>query len=160
MKRGRYWPLVVVGLLAFCLGVNAVLLVRATTLPSFAVERDYYAKAQAWDEKMAQDRRNVALGWSLSLDVRRRGTAGDALVEARLRDRTGRAVEGATVRLEAFHNARAAQVFETGMAPDGAGVYRAALPLRRPGLWEFRFRVQRGTDTYTRTLLRDLWSPP
>jgi len=150
-----------VALLGVSLSANLALLVLAVDDPSFAVEPEYYEKAMAWDARRAQERRNEELGWSLALAVApAESLPGSRRIEALLRDGEGRALEGATVRLATFHNARAGNVFETTLAAEGEGRYSAALPLRRPGLWEFRFVVERGGDIYTRTLLHDVWSGP
>src|SRR5512136_3054494 len=111
MKRGWYWPFLLVGLLAAGVGANVYFLARAVGDPSFAVEPDYYAKAVAWDAHQAQARENADLGWSVTIDVAPADLAtGRARVVAKLVDRDGRAVPGASVGLEAFHNARAADV--------------------------------------------------
>jgi nitrogen fixation protein FixH len=152
---------VIVALLGVSLSANLVLLVLAVDDPSFAVEPEYYEKAMAWDARRAQDRHNEELGWSLDLEVDpETSQAGSHRVEARLLDRDGAPLEGATVRLQTFHNARAGQILETTLLPAGEGRYRATLALGRPGLWEFRFVVERGEETYTERLLRDVWSRP
>jgi nitrogen fixation protein FixH len=152
---------VIVALLGVSLSANLALLVLAVDDPSFAVEPEYYEKAMAWDEKRAQDRRNEELGWSLELEVGHDPSpSGSRTVALLLLDDEGAAIEGATVRLETFHNARAGEIFESTLAPEGGGRYAAALPLRRPGLWEFRFVVESGGETFTKTLLRDVWSRP
>lgn len=160
-RKGGHWPYLIVALLAVSLSANLALLVLAVDDPSFAVEPDYYEKAMAWDARRAQERRNEELGWSLELKVgAARSLPGSRRIEVLLLDREGLTIEDATVRLETFHNARAGNILETTLAAEGEGRYAALLPLRRPGLWEFRFVVERGEETYTETLLRDVWSGP
>ena len=67
MRKGWLWPVLVVGLLLVSVTANLVILFVATNDPSFAVEKDYYTKAVNWDEKRAQDARNLALGWNVDL---------------------------------------------------------------------------------------------
>ena len=47
-------------------GANIAFVVITSRDASFAVEPNYYAKALAWDQTMAQQARNEALGWSVS----------------------------------------------------------------------------------------------
>jgi nitrogen fixation protein FixH len=160
-KKGGHWPYLIVALLGVSLSANLALLVLAVDDPSFAVEPEYYEKAMAWDAKRSQDRRNEELGWSLALEVTPApDLPGSRRLEVLLRDREGRFLDEATVRLETFHNARAGNILETTLAGEGEGRYAALLPLRRPGLWEFRFVVERGEDTYTETFVQDVWGGP
>jgi len=151
MRKPWFWPAFLGGLLALGVGVNVALLVVANSDPSFAVEEDYYGKAIRWDDKRAQDARNVALGWHLDFAaVPAVGPDAPAMeLTVAVRDRDGHALDHAVVHLETFALARSAQVDRADLAGAGDGLYRATLPLRRPGLWEFRFRVALGADTFT-----------
>ena len=142
---GRWVPWLVGGLMAVVLAANAILIYLAISDPSFAVEPDSYRKALLWDEKRAQDARNLELGWRLEVEV-----AG-AEVRLRLADAAGIPIEDARVQLEAFHGARAAEILRADLAHGAGADYVAALPLARPGLWEFRILVSRGVERFTRT---------
>ena len=61
----------------------------------------------------------------------------------------------ASFAVEALHNARASRVLTAALEPRGPD-YAAAMPLARPGFWEFRVRVTRGPDVFTATLMRDV----
>jgi nitrogen fixation protein FixH len=156
VKHGQLWPWFPVALLVLGVGANLVLLTVAAGDPSFAVERDYYRKAVEWDRTLAQGEENARLRWSLGCEVR-----GGAMT-VRLRDAAGRPLPGASVTVEAFHNARSSRILERSLVPGGEGegkgegVYRADLPMTRPGLWELRFRAVRDGATFTRTLTYDL----
>jgi nitrogen fixation protein FixH len=156
MKKGWYWPFLLVGLLAAGVAANIYLLARAVGDPSFAVEPDYYAKAVAWDAHQAQARENADLGWSVVIDVSAAdlGT-GRARVVAKLTDREGRPVTGASVDLEAFHNARAADRLSATLAETAEHDYAADVPVVRPGLWEFRVAANRGAETFTAVVDQD-----
>ena len=153
--RGWYWPVGLAALLIGSAGANIALVFLTSRDASFAVEPDYYAKALAWDETMAQQARNEALGWSIGVRVEPTGDRGSMTVAARLTDRAGAPLEGARVTIEARHNARANRVLTAALEPRGAG-YAAAMPLARPGFWEFRVRVTRGPDVFTATLMQDV----
>ena len=154
-SRGWYWPVGLAALLVGSAGANIALVVITARDASFAVEPDYYAKALAWDETMAQEARNETLGWSLALRVEPTDERGWMTVSARLADRAGAPLEGARVAIEALHNARASRVLTATLEPSSLG-YAGAMPLSRPGLWEFRARVTRGPDVFTMTLMRDV----
>jgi len=152
---GWYWPAGLAALLVGSAGANIALVVITARDASFAVEPDYYAKALAWDETMAQQARNEMLGWRLGFDVERAAERGQVTVAARLADRAGAPLEGARVSIEALHNARASHVLKATLEPQGSR-YAAVMPLARPGLWEFRVRVTRGADVFTAILTRDV----
>lgn len=146
MKASWFWPAFLAGLLALGVGINLVLLVVATGDPSFAVERDYYRKGVEWDRTLQQERANARLGWTLGCEVRK------GAVAVALRDHTGAPLPGAAVTVEAFHNARAGRIVTASLSDAGDGIYRAQVPVTRPGLWELRFRAVRGAHVFTRTV--------
>jgi nitrogen fixation protein FixH len=144
-----------VALLAASAGANIALVVITSRDTSFAVEPNYYAKALAWDQTMAQQARSEALGWSLGLRVDPAAARGRKTVTVRLADRAGAPIEGAEVAVEVFHNARASRILSAALSPEGQG-YVAVMPIDRPGLWEFRLRVTRGPEVFVATLTRDV----
>ncbi len=76
---------------------------------------------------------------------------------ARIADRDGRPLTGATVTVEAFASARANRMATVTLTPETTpGAYAATLDGARPGLWELRLRVVRGEQVFTRTLDQDL----
>ncbi len=156
MKKGWYWPFLLVGLLASGVGVNLYFMSCAISDPSFAVEPDYYAKAIAWDAHQAQARDNAELGWTLELAVAPAdpGT-GRARVVASLLDRDGLPVPGLTVGLEAFHNARASQEVRSELVETAEQAYEADVAVSRPGFWEFRVAATRGTEVFTAIVDQD-----
>lgn len=156
MSSGRAWPFLLVGLLLSGVGANVGLLLVARSDPSFAVEKDYYRKALAWDETARQEERDRELGWSVGVDAAASGRGpGWYDVVLTVRDDAGRPVRGAAVGIETFHHARAADVLRAELE-ERDGRYVATLPLRRRGLWELRVRVERGATVYTATLQEEL----
>jgi nitrogen fixation protein FixH len=159
-RPGWQWPVIVVALLVVGVGANVGLMVVATRDASFAVEPDYYDKALHWDERMAQEARNAALGWSVGAVLAPAARPGEARLTVRLHDRAGQAIDGARVAVQTFHSARARHVLTAMLAPEFAGQYGATLPLDRPGLWEVRLRAERGGQVFTKTLVQDLVPAP
>lgn len=150
MKRGMCWPIAMAVILAITVGANFWVMVIANDDPSFAIEKDYYAKAVNWDAEMAQESRNQSLGWhvepSLAPFTRDRG----ALLRVQLVDARGAPITGATIKVAALFNARAGDVYEATLAPSTSG-YSASLPVRHQGQWELRFDATRGSDHFTAT---------
>lgn len=152
--RRTLWPYVPAAMLVAMVG-GLVLLARiAADDPGFAVERDYYKKAVAWDAHQLQQRENARLGWRLEVETRR-AEAGRVALVARLLDGHGRGVRAVKLDVEAFHNARAANVLSARLRETDAG-YLAELPMQRQGLWELRFTATRGADRFTQVVRADL----
>ena len=150
MKRGSGWPLGVVAILAATVGLNIWVLRVANDDPSFAIEPDYYQKAVDWDSTMAQQRRNLALGWHLAPTLGAFTTRDGARLQVTLTDASGASIADATVKVAAFYNARANDVIDTTLHPDSSG-YGATLPVKYGGVWELQFDVNRGGTRFTST---------
>ncbi len=151
------WPAVIIGALVLHVVISLVTVWVATSNPSYAVEKDYYQKAIHWDDKRAQDGRNSVLGWQIAFDVTRSGVAGEpATLDFALTDGSGRSLSRATVTVETFHNIRAGEILTARMVTDDNGRCSAPLPMKRTGVWEFRFIVDHGTDRFTHTETRYL----
>ena len=149
MKRGTGWPIGMAVILLLTVAANVGMIMLANDDPSFAVEPDYYQKAVRWDDAMAQERANASLGWRLAPTLSLSADAPARLL-VHLSDSTGAPLAGATLTVQAMHNARAAQVYAATLVPtDVAGAYRAELPVRRAGQWELRFEVTRGAERFT-----------
>jgi len=157
MKRGWIWAMIPFVVLGLSVVMHGIFLALAASDPSIAVEENYYRKALDWDKHRAQQARNKALGWTIAVEVDNTKLSPVERVDrtglaARLTDRAGRPVTGATVHLETFHHARSMRVFKATLGETEPGVYRTALGLRRSGKWEFRFRVKRGDEVFTREM--------
>jgi hypothetical protein len=145
------WAFAPIGLLLACVGGLATMASIAADDPSFSLEPSYYEKAVHWDEQQARKAESARLGWRLEARVETR-PEGASLV-ARIDGSNGRPLRGATVRLEAFANARAGEVRHLRLEERKPGEYSTLLEAARPGLWEFRFEVELGADRYA-TLAR------
>ena len=74
----------------------------------------------------------------------------------RLADNSGQPLDGASVAVAAFHNARADQIVHAEPATAGDGVYACPLAMRRSGRWELRFTVDSDGEHFTRTVTRHI----
>ncbi len=129
----------------------------ATSNESYAVEPDYYRKALAWDEKRAQDRHNSELGWQLEFTVEPAAVGQDPMMRAELTTTGGEPITGAAVAVEAFANARRNDILTAILEASGSG-YQTTMPMRRDGLWEFRFTVTRDNELFTYRDTRHVWT--
>lgn len=155
-KTKSLWWMIPVALLVASVGGQVVLAYAATSDPSFAVEEDYYQKAVDWDAKRAQDAVNEKLGWQVKVEPMNASLRGPVLLSATLIDRAGKPISGATLDVEAFHNARMNQKTKVTLVEKAPGRYQAELSVRRPGLWELRFRAVKSPDTFTSVVQRDV----
>jgi hypothetical protein len=145
------WALVPVGLLAAMLVGWALMISLAVRDPGFSLEPDYYAKAVSWDAQQAQHSENARLGWRATVAQAAHGS-----IEVRLVDAKGLPIEGAHGSVESFYNARASERVTAPLHAASPGAYRALLPLRHAGLWEFRLTFHRGAATFTAVVRRDV----
>ncbi len=152
MKPEVRWPLFIAGLLVCQVSLGAFFFWKATSDPSFAVEEDYYQKAVNWEDKQAQDQKNIQLGWTLDQAI---GPINEdqaaRLLVAELNGPDGEPLVGATMSVETFHNIRAGDILRSQLLESTPGHYEVQLPMLRPGLWEIRFTAQLGSETFTKT---------
>jgi hypothetical protein len=142
------WPWVPAALLATMLAGLGTLAAIAMNDPGFALERDYYRKAIGYDREIEQRGENVRLGWRLRAAFARDGSNDTTLVAVTAEDAAG-PVTGAHVTAEAIENAHAERVFDLVLVETAPGRYEAPLAAARGGLWEFRFRMERGGEQFT-----------
>ncbi len=154
-KKGTFWALLPVGLLLGMFVGWGVMLSLALDDPSFGVEPDYYEKALHFDAYEAQRRESRRLGWALDFEVEE-ASGKDAELSVRLLDAKRQPLDNAKVQVTAFHNARSRNVKTLVLEPRGSGRYAARLSSPRPGLWEFRFRVDKGTDRFLKVIRADV----
>ena len=155
MRKDRIWPTIVVVVLSgyVVFGISAARV--ATHDPNFSVEPDYYKKAVAWDSTLAQDRRNVALGWKLSPTLGPVGRGHAARLAFDVRDAAGTRVPDVKVSIEARQVAHAEELIRATLSADSTGDYSGELPMGRAGLWEVRVVATRGADRFATSVRMD-----
>ncbi len=158
------WPAIVIALLSLQIVICLVAYLVATGDPSQVVISNYHTKALEWDKYMAEQRAGDALGWQAELDVALEADMfGDRTVRLSMKDAGGEPLTGASIRVRAFHYARADQAVESELKEAAPGEYLAALNMRKAGRWELSFVVSRGEDTAPFTIRQqvgaDNWSP-
>ena len=153
-SNGRLWALFPVALLGSSLIGLGTMASIATRDLSFALERDYYQRAVRFDEEQAQQSENQRLAYELTLDVG--GSGDEAVIVATLTTKQGAPLPNATLRADAFANARAGDVRELAFRRVADGSYRSELAHATPGLWEFRCAVTNGNERFTTVVRRDV----
>lgn len=148
MHRFR-WIALIVGLLLFSVGTQAILIVSALSSPSFAVVPDYENKARNWDDVARQRALNERLAFTIDAEVAALPAPGEAFVEVRLWDTWGKPLREATLNAEAFQLSRAQHPLRLKFHHVQDNLYRAQATLAPPGLWQFDWVVERGADRYT-----------
>jgi nitrogen fixation protein FixH len=139
----RRWIFVCVGLLVTNALVMAVL-VTASSRSAPAVVPQYYERAVAWDQTMAEARLAAELGWSLELSL-----DGDR-AKMRLSDRAGQPVAGAALTIGGFHRAQPALRIELSRVTDSSGEATASLAAPRTAGWyELDIGLERGAVRYS-----------
>lgn len=149
-KSGWIWPVLIVALLGSAATMDLIVCWVATQHPSFAVEENYYQKAQNWDSTKEQENVNARLGWTVRLAlantdaVPRRGR-----IDAFITDGEGLPLMDARVQVRAFHFARPRDVLNLTLTPNTPGEYSCDMPLQRRGLWQVDTIVEQGSDKFT-----------
>ena len=146
-KKGFFWAMVPVALLATTAVSVLVVVSIALDDPGFSVEKDYYKKASRFDSEQQQRKKNSELGWQLGSELTVTGKTGSLLVT--LRDRDGKPITGASLSAEAFAVSRGKEPLQVRLSETTPGTYQATLQSGRPGLWEVRVLAERGADRFT-----------
>lgn len=142
------WPGLLIAMLGGQMLLMLVMVYKATTDRSFAVEPDYYQKALNWDEGAARRRASAALGWTAQVSVAETADIyKNRDVTCVLADKSGSPISDASVSMIAFSHARGSERLTLEFQALGSGQYTSRTRIARPGLWEFRIAAQRGTDT-------------
>jgi len=150
-KKAYFFPALVVGLLLLQIGLCGIGFYMATRSNANVVENDYYDKALHWDQQVAAEQASAALGWKPSINISQQSDMqGNRTFVLELKDRMGKPVTDAKIRMIFFHHAHARQVETVDLRDQGNGFYSATIPIARPGLWEFRMVAERGNEKFVK----------
>ncbi len=157
LRKDRIWPTAIATVLLGNVVLGLVLMRVAGSDEHFAVEPDYYRKAVAWDSTMVSAERSAALGWSLVTQITPVRPGSPSRFAVTVHDSLGAAVTGASVRVDAFPVAYAAEVQHAPLSFDPEGEeYATTLDLSRSGLWEMRVAVGRGSEQFSAVIRMQL----
>ncbi len=152
MNPKLFWIGLVVGLLFVSLLIQGTALFFSLNDPSFAVVPGYEDKAARWDDHARQRELNDRLGWQVRVDTSPADSGREVAVLVTVTDADDRPIDGASVRVDTFHNARAGSVLSAPLGSRGDGRYGSTLPIRRAGIWEFRVEIERNGTRFTDTV--------
>ena len=133
--------------------IQAIIWTVAITLTasdkSHAVVSGYDQRALNWDEERALKNASEKLGWQANVFV---DPAADIrkfhVITLQLQDSESKPVEQATLELNAFHRAEAADKQILSFSEVGKGVYSGKIRIHKSGLWQFEGRFRRDKDVF------------
>lgn len=149
MKQGMGWPIGVATILALTVAANVAVMRIANDDPSFSVEPDYYRKAVNFDSTMAQERKNLSLGWGFDAAIDSIGDGRQTRLSVKLRDASAAPLPGAHVAVMARFNARANDTLTAVLEEQAPGTYVTTLPIAHPGEWEVRVDATQGSQRFS-----------
>lgn len=162
-KKGRMWPIFLIGLLFSSAAANIVMVMLAVNDSSFAVEEHYYKKALNWNKEMAQQKQNALLRWSVGLHTsvgkKHLGATGKypLLLQVKVLDKQKKPLAPkATVKVISFYSGHASKKYQRTFKRNKAGLFVSAIPFVRSGLWVFRFTIAEGKKQFTQTIERTI----
>ncbi|MDX1547553.1 MAG: FixH family protein [Rhodothermales bacterium] len=152
-----FWPGFIVSLLIMSITAVALTIVAATSDGGVQVVENYYEQAAAWDSTQARRAASDALGWQATLHMEPAGTEGLRAVVVSVRDAEGRPVDGLAGTVTARRPHRSAAVATVPLVESATpGVYRQALPVAAPGLWDFEVAAARAEDRFQAAIRTDV----
>lgn len=141
------WGSFVVGFLSLQLVVGGLAIALAARDPSVAVMPDYHEKALRWDEEIASRQRSEALKWKAEVVIAPVPNQPQLReLTVRVVDARGEPITGGTAAISFFHHTRASDFASRPLSEIEPGVYSAALPMSRSGLWDIDFTLSRNPD--------------
>lgn len=152
------WISIIVALLAIPCAFYATVLVLVQVHP-VTLEANYEKKAANWDQIRRQQQRNQELGWILDLQTGPSAQPYQVELTLGLTDRDGKPIADASVEIEAFHETHVSKVVRRNMESAGEGVYRAMLPVRYSGMWEFQVTAREKNNLFVQTIQQTVSRP-
>ena len=146
--KGRFWIAFVVGLLVTNAVAMGAMIAQAGD-PTPRVLPDYYKKAVAFDETIAERRASAELGWVATVTR----TGRDAQVV--LADAAGAPVAGAAVDVTIRPRSRADRLAAVTLTEAAPGRYAAAFAPGQRGLHEIEVRATRGAERFVTTAVTE-----
>jgi nitrogen fixation protein FixH len=148
VNKGHLWIGIVLLFLGGNVAATMILLTEAGD-PEGRVLPDYYAKAAAYDDVMAQERASAALGWTATPSLR-----GEVL-EIRVVDRAGVPLAGLEVGATVDPRGRTDRTEAVQLDEIAPGVYRALVHDAPIGLYVVSTTATQGHDTFVASATMD-----
>ena len=135
MQASTRWTLIIVGILGGSVLSMGTLIYFANDSRAGNVIPDYYQKAAHYDDTIAVAEASRQTGWTFAATW-----TGELVVHAV--DRDGRALSGASVRVEGFHRAFAGERISQPLREHAPGVY-VGEPAKRVGAHDLQVTIDR-----------------
>lgn len=145
--RDRWIPWLFVGLFGVVLAANGTLAYVATSSFSGLQTEEHYRKGLAYNRVIEAERRQAALGWSVSLDFSQSGARNGRLA-VRVLDSAGTPLDDATVSARLVRPTQSGYDMNVTLNPAGAGSYEAELKLPLRGQWDIQTQIEHRSGTY------------
>lgn len=159
--RRNPWFLAWMGLVVVFLSVNAAFIITAMITSPGLVAEDYYEQGRAYEQNaLSRLASHNKLGWETRLDVPQRIFTNTTDVYRFIAlDARGVPLADAEVLLTAYRPSDANADFNTALQQFAPGLYQTELKFALPGIWDLNIRVNRGDDSYQRSLRISVLTP-
>lgn len=145
--RDSWIPWLFVGFFGVVLAANLTLAyVAISTFTGLETDR-YYHRGLEYNRVIEAERRQAALGWTVSVDFEPTASRHGRLSVLAFDD-GGKPLDGATVTAQLFRPTQAGYDKRITLNPAGAGSYEAELELPLRGQWDIRTQIERRSDVY------------
>ena len=143
-RSARLIPWLFVGGMLIVIAVNGALVYfAATTWSGIAVDRSY-ERGLAYNQALAAQAREEALGWTVDARLQPDGPAAELVVKAV--DRDGRPLTDLQVETVLERPLGAPDARRLSLAPTSRGTYATELSALESGQWDAHIRLARGNE--------------
>lgn len=135
-NRYRWIPWVFVAAMGVVVAVNGGLIYFAIREPVGIVVKNPYQDGLRYNERLAERRQQLALGWQVAAAVSGTAAAGPVEVRVEARDRGGAPLASLAGKIRFERPVERLAPVEAELVPVGDGRYVAAARLPRSGQWD------------------------
>jgi len=134
--RYRWIPWVFVAAMTVVVAVNGGLVYFATREPVGIIVKNPYQDGLHYNERIAERRQQMALGWQVAASVSGEVEAGPMEVRVEARDRAGQPLPSLAGKIRFDRPVERMAPVEAELVPLGNGRYMASARLPRAGQWD------------------------
>jgi nitrogen fixation protein FixH len=146
-RAWRWFPWAIVGAFVVVIAVNgAAAYLALDTAPGLVTEHPFDV-GNSYNELLDKGAAQDALGWQGAVQFSSTGPERGTL-EVTMRDAAGRPLTGLAARAEIIRPVENLPAIEAALPLAAPGRYAAAVRLPRPGQWQVRVTLTRGSDSF------------
>ena len=145
--QSRWIPWLFVGLFGVVLAVNGIMVAIALDSWTGLVEHNYYRRGLQYNEALAAQRAQDALGWQVEVGERNEAP-GELELQLALADRDGREIAAERIVATLERPSQIALDRTVEFRAQRRGRYSATVTALPPGVWDLRLVVHKGGDSY------------